>query len=186
MSYSKCPTLPASTGGRLLTVLVVTLAWVSTAVPLLGQSGPTGAVDPGLPSGPTFRDMLSLRSVGSPAISPDGHWVAYTLRIPDWEQNRSVSEFWIAEGDETLVRIATEEDGYRGSVRWTPDGRWLAYRASGDTPALKLLSPDGASSRTVELGVRGAGTFRFSPDGSAVAVLAREAPSERDRREQEL
>ena len=48
MSYSKCPTLPASTGGRFLTVLVVTLAWVSTAVPLLGQSGPTGAVDPGL------------------------------------------------------------------------------------------------------------------------------------------
>ncbi len=186
MSYSKCPTLPASTGGRLLALLVLTLAWVSTAVPLAAQSGATVAVDPGLPAGPTFRDMLSLRSVGSPAISPDGQWVAYTLRIPDWEQNRSVSELWIAEGDETPVRIATEADGCRSSVQWTPDGRWLACRASGDTPALKLLSPDGGSSRTVELGVPGAGTYRFSPDGSAVAVLAREPLSERDRREQEL
>ena len=70
MSYSKCPTLPASTGGRLLALLVLTLAWVSTAVPLAAQSGATVAVDPGLPAGPTFRDMLSLRSVGSPAISP--------------------------------------------------------------------------------------------------------------------
>jgi len=186
MNFSEYPNLPTSTRGRLLTAVVVTVGWLSTAVPLVAQSGGMAAADPGLATEPTFRDMLSLRSVGGPAISPDGQSVAYTLRIPDWEQNRSVSELWIAEGDGTPVRIATEADGFRGSVQWTPDGRWLAYRASGDTPALTMLAPDGGNSRTVELGIQGAGTFRFSPDGSTVAVLAREALSERDSREQEL
>jgi len=186
MSFFKSSWVPNSTGKRLLPSFVATMVSLSAAMPVLAQAGAIGGGDPGLSSGPNFRDMLSLRSVGGPAISPDGQSVAYTLRIPDWEQNRSVSELWIAEGDGTPVRIATEADGFRGSVRWTPDGRWLAYRASGDTPALKLLAPDGGNSRTVELGIQGAGTFRFSPDGSTVAVLAREALSDRDSREQEL
>ena len=105
MSYSKCPTSPVSTGGRFFVALVVAIACVSTSVSLAAQSGAMRAADPGLESGPSFRDMLSLRSVGGPAISPDGQSVAYTLRIPDWEQNRSVSELWIVEGDGTPMRI---------------------------------------------------------------------------------
>lgn len=182
---------PRPKGLRIVVAKYVAPALVAVGLlvmgaPVAAQSGSMAAADPGLTSGPSFRDMLSLRAVGGPAISPDGGSVAYALRVPDWGQNRSVAELWITAGDGAPVRIATEADGYRGSVRWTPDGRWLAYRASGDTPALTLLSPDGGSTRTVELGVRGAGAFRFSPDGGTVAVLAREALSERARREQEL
>ena len=29
------------------------------------------------PPGPSIDDLINLKRVGSPAISPDGHWLAY-------------------------------------------------------------------------------------------------------------
>ena len=171
-----------------LTPVVALLALLLPSAPASAQSGAAEPGDPGLPAGgPSFRDILSLRSVGNPTMSPDGRWVAFTHRVPDWEQNRSVSELWIADRDGDAVRIATEADGFRGGMQWTPDGQWLVFRAGGEGPAaLTLLSPDGRRRRTIELGVEGAGTIRFSPDGSTLALLVREPLSDRAKREQEL
>ncbi len=37
----------------------------------------------------TIDDLLSLKSVGSPEVSPDGQWVAYTVRGNDLEKDKS-------------------------------------------------------------------------------------------------
>jgi dipeptidyl aminopeptidase/acylaminoacyl peptidase len=174
--------------GRGAAALVVTAAgMLSMPGSAHGQGNTTPAADPGLPAGePTFRDILSLRSVASPLISPDGRRIAFVRRVPDWEENGSVQELWIDAVDGGPLRLATEEDGFRGGAQWTPDSQWLAFPGAGDAPALKLVSPDGRPARTLELGVDGARTVRFSPDGTTLAVLAREPASDRDRREQEL
>jgi dipeptidyl aminopeptidase/acylaminoacyl peptidase len=174
--------------GRLVAAqLTLVLAPLLLPGPASAQTGSAGSGDPGLPAGgPTFRDILSLHSVAGPRISPDGRWVAFVRRVPDWQENRSVQELWIADGDGAPVRIATEADGFRGGAQWTPDSQWLAFRATGEAPALKLLSPDGRRTRTLRLEVEGAGTVRFSPDGATLAVLAREPASDRGRHEQEL
>lgn len=174
--------------GHRAAALVVSAAgilWIPGAA--ISQTDVPAAPDPGLPAGePNFRDILSLRSVTSPVISPDGHRIAFVRRVPDWEENRSVQELWIATADGGLMRLAAEADGFSGDAQWTPDGRWLAFPTNGDGPALRFVSPDGRRTRTLEHGVEGTRTIRFSPVGTTLAVLAREPASDRDRREQEL
>ena len=34
----------------------------------------------------TFMDMQLMRSAGSPAVSPDGKWLLYTLSVADWKE----------------------------------------------------------------------------------------------------
>ena len=48
--------------------------------------------------GPSFKDVIGLKSVGQPAISPDGKAVAYTLRTVDG--NPVPATFSDPDGDE--------------------------------------------------------------------------------------
>ena len=41
---------------------------------------------------PSFEDVISLKSPGTPFISPDGNHVAFRVRITDWEENRYDNE----------------------------------------------------------------------------------------------
>lgn len=40
----------------------------------------------------TFLDMQLMKSFGSPAVSPDGHWLLYTVSTPDWKEARSQTD----------------------------------------------------------------------------------------------
>ena len=40
------------------------------------------------------EDMQRLSRVGSPRVSPDGQWVAFTVTRSDVEKNRSVTNIW--------------------------------------------------------------------------------------------
>ena len=53
---------------------------------------------------PTVDQILSLKRAGSPEISPDGRWVAYTVRETNWDDNAYETEIWLA--DATRRRAA--------------------------------------------------------------------------------
>ena len=48
-------------------------------------------------TGPTIDQLISLKRVGSPAISPDGRLVAYTVRETNWDENAYETEIWLAD-----------------------------------------------------------------------------------------
>lgn len=63
--------------------LVTAVAGVALCVTsLAGQS----------PAGPSIDDLINLKRVGAPAISPDGRQVAYTLRETNWDENAYETE----------------------------------------------------------------------------------------------
>src|SRR5690242_5277809 len=43
----------------------------------------------------TFEDMMSLKRVGDPVISPDGKWVAFSAVEVDLAQNTRKSHLWV-------------------------------------------------------------------------------------------
>ncbi|NIP79161.1 MAG: S9 family peptidase, partial [Gemmatimonadetes bacterium] len=101
-------------------VLGVAVLALGTAGGLTAQEGVS----------PSFRDVLSLRSVGSPAIAPDGRAVAYTVRSADWDDNRYDTEIWLwRAGAEQPLPLTRTADGSSTSPAWSPDGRWLAFLA---------------------------------------------------------
>src|ERR687892_938060 len=96
-----------------LLLVVVALALVSGA-PIAAQSSP-----------PTIDDLLNLKRVAAPAISPDGHRVAYTVRETNWDDNAYETEIWIGDGSQTRQLTFGKKSSQQPA--WSPDGRWLAF-----------------------------------------------------------
>ncbi|HKD91018.1 MAG TPA: hypothetical protein VKB56_03915, partial [Terriglobales bacterium] len=46
---------------------------------------------------PSFEESLSLRAAGTPKVSPDGHFVVWSVSQADWKQNSYVSHLWLAD-----------------------------------------------------------------------------------------
>jgi hypothetical protein len=44
---------------------------------------------------PTIEQSLSMRTVSSPKMSPDGRFIAYQVNEANWEENDFVSQIWI-------------------------------------------------------------------------------------------
>src|SRR6266852_4935089 len=45
---------------------------------------------------PTIDQSLSMKSVSSARISPDGRYVAYTVQQANWDENEFAQQIWIA------------------------------------------------------------------------------------------
>jgi dipeptidyl aminopeptidase/acylaminoacyl peptidase len=74
----------------------------------------------------TFEDMMKLKRVGEPAVSPDGKWVIFSVVDVDLEANTKTPHIWIvptAGGQER--EIIADQDGDR--PRWAPDGKRFAF-----------------------------------------------------------
>ena len=89
-------------------------------------------------------DLSRLRNVGSVAISPDAHRVAYTVVMRD-RPGRPYGQLWIMElATQKSVRVGGEKDSGGGPL-WSPDGKWLAFQGSqGDKRGLFMARPDGS------------------------------------------
>ena len=75
--------------------------WLLLALGALAAARPVGAQT--VVPGPSFEAVLSLKSIGSPALSPDGRLVAFTVRTTDWKENRYDSEICVSTGDRQTV-----------------------------------------------------------------------------------
>src|ERR1700741_2355935 len=74
----------------------------------------------------TFEDMMKLKRVGEPEVSPDGKWVIFSVVDVDLEANSKTPHIWIvptAGGQER--EIIADQDADR--PRWAPDGKRFAF-----------------------------------------------------------
>ena len=74
----------------------------------------------------TFEDMMKLKRVGEPVVSPDGKWVVFSVVDVDLDANSKTSHIWIvptAGGQER--DIIADRDADR--PRWAPDGKHFAF-----------------------------------------------------------
>jgi dipeptidyl aminopeptidase/acylaminoacyl peptidase len=74
----------------------------------------------------TFEDMMKLKRVGDPQISPDGKWVLFSVVDVDLAANTKTPHIWIvftAGGQEK--EIIADQDADR--PRWSPDGKRFAF-----------------------------------------------------------
>ena len=74
----------------------------------------------------TFEDMMKLRRVGDPQVSPDGKWVIFSVVDVDLAANTKTPHIWIvptAGGQEK--EIIADQDADR--PRWAPDGKRFAF-----------------------------------------------------------
>ncbi|MFZ0137934.1 MAG: S9 family peptidase, partial [Candidatus Sulfotelmatobacter sp.] len=74
----------------------------------------------------TFEDMMKLKRVGEPEVSPDGKWVIFSVVDVDLEANTKTPHIWIvptAGGQEKEIIAGQDAD----RPRWAPDGKRFAF-----------------------------------------------------------
>ncbi len=129
-----------------------------------------------------IEDYYRIRSVGAPAISPDGRWVAFTVTSRVEANNTDSSEVWIvaSDGSSTARRVSPEGND-AGGPAWTDDNR-LRFTTGGKR---WILSPaSGAPTEDAGTPARRPGGGELTipgPDGRRVAHLRNVAPPRRDR-----
>lgn len=125
-------------------------------------------------------DYFSLKSVGSPAVSPDGDWIAYTVSESDYDEGSSETRIWMVSKDGS-ERLPMTAEGYSaGNPQWTPDGSHLTFTASRNDSKnqvwkLDMRGGEAQQVTDIEQGING---FEWSPDGSRLLLMIRDKEEE--------
>jgi dipeptidyl aminopeptidase/acylaminoacyl peptidase len=80
----------------------------------------------------TFEDMMSLKRIGGPEVSPDGKWVLFSPIDVSLQENKKTPHLWLvplAGGDS---RQLTSDPAGEDRGRWSPDGRQILFVSSRD------------------------------------------------------
>lgn len=122
----------------------------------------------------TPRDMVGLGRIASPAVSPDGKWLAYQLRVTDLAANRGRTDLYLLSLDGKGARprlIASVPEHNEGSPVFSPGGTALYYlsNTSGDDQLWRapLAGSQPVQVTTVPGGIAG---FLLSPAADKVAL----------------
>jgi dipeptidyl aminopeptidase/acylaminoacyl peptidase len=147
---------------------------------------------------PTIVETLSRPQIGSwagagqaaVAVSPNGKAVAYLVQETDWADDKYVSHVWLSDTSTGKSVQLTSGRGGASILRWSPDGRWLAFvsereprLAAASSPGessryeILLIRPDGSETRRATGPIESVTDLRWSPDGRALFYLAPGSPS---------
>lgn len=153
---------------------------------LLALSFPNG-LESQSPRSLTVDDLFEIRRVGDPQISPDGEWVAYTVRTTSLEDESSETRIWmISTGGGDPIPMTAK--GYSASTpRWSPDGQYLSFTASkeGTSNQVWTLNRLGGEAQQLTDVKQGVGSYSWSPDGSKMLLGIRD-PEEDEEGESEV
>ena len=139
---------------RALAALVAALSSGTSAVRLAAQGGTQGgatsvarsvarsvAPAPASPTSPrpmSWLDVQNMRQLGTPATSPDGRQVLYTLSTPDWKEARRQSDIYVvstAQGVAGTRRLTYTADKNETAPAWSRDGRFFVFVSDREAPA---------------------------------------------------
>ena len=121
----------------------------------------------------TFEEMMKLKRVGEPNVSPDGKWVIFSVVDVDLAANTKTPHIWIvptAGGQER--ELIADQDGDR--PRWSPGGMHFAFVSTKDgSSQIWIADFDGASGtvtgiRKVTSIATEANGELWSPDGKNI------------------
>ncbi len=141
------------------------------------------------------EDVHRVKEVSDIAISPNGQWVAYSVRTTDVEKDRRMSDLWMVNWEgSTRLQLTHTEDSSEGHPRFSPDGKYLAFLAArgdgtqggdgeSDDPKGKsqvwlLNRAGGEAERLTEL-AGGVSGFEWSPDSTRLVLVSRD-PEKKD------
>ncbi len=123
----------------------------------------------------TVDDMWAVQRVGTPALSPDGKTVAYTVSVYDMEENRANGDVWIVPLAGGTPRRLTTNKASDGSPAWSPDGRRVAFTSKRDDDKvnqLYVISVDGGEpERLTEMPIA-ATNPTWLADGKRIAFVS--------------
>ena len=135
---------------------------------------------PAAGKGLTIEDMLAMRRIGDPAVSPDGRSVAFAVRDTDFDANRGRFDVWVAATDGSSARQLTTHLENDQDPQWSADGGWIYFLSSrAGSSQVWRIRPSGGEAEAVTRLPADVGGFKLFPDGKHVLVAVEVWPDAR-------
>lgn len=135
----------------------------------------------------TIDDIMALKSVGSPEVSPDGKWVAYTVQSRDMEKDKRSTQVWIVPTSGGDAIPMTSADNSASDPKWSPDNKYLSFQGSkGEKAKTQVwnLNRNGGEAVQVTKVKQGISGYQWAPDGSRLLLVIQD-PTDADLTEDE-
>jgi dipeptidyl aminopeptidase/acylaminoacyl peptidase len=130
----------------------------------------------------TLADVHAIRDVADPSLSPDGHWLVYTVTNDNLEWDKQVSEVWrvaASGGSERRLTYASPKSSW--AAQYSPDGKWIAFlsdRGEEETTQVWRMPSDGGEAEALTSFKGSVSEFAWSPDSTKLALIAGDDPAE--------
>jgi len=128
----------------------------------------------------TFEDMMQLKRIGEPSVSPDGKWVAFSAVDVNLEANTKTPHLWIVPisgGD--AKRLTPESGSGEDRIRFAPDGKRVLFESAKDggsqiyvqdfDTATGMLTGD--AKKVTSISTEASGSM-WSPDGKSILFVS--------------
>src|SRR5215471_7943295 len=121
----------------------------------------------------TIDDLLKVRRVGDPQVSPKGDLVAFTITDVDKVANKSATQIYLVPLSGGEPRQLTNDEHSSATPRWSPDGEKLAFVSArdGEDQIWTIDISSGALKKVTSIST-GAGDPVWSPDGKWLAFAS--------------
>jgi dipeptidyl aminopeptidase/acylaminoacyl peptidase len=151
---------------------------------------------PTTPRAITAEDLYAFELITEIALSPDGRRILYGVQRVDRESEKKYVNLWLIDQDGTgawrAPRPFTTGDQNDGAIRWSPDGRQIAFLSNrgGSEEEKKqaqiyLIPVDGGEARKLTKLQGQVSEMKWSPDGSALLLEFRQKDAEAIEREKD-
>ncbi len=137
------------------------------------------------PHAMTLDDIEHLLDVGSPQLSPDSKWIAYTVRRVDTKADKNITNLWMVSWDGTQdIPVTYEVDHSVSDPRWSPDGKYLSFLSDRTgTPDVKgsqvwVLDRRGGEARQLTSVKGKLSAYQWSPDAKKLLLVIAEDPEQ--------
>jgi dipeptidyl aminopeptidase/acylaminoacyl peptidase len=131
----------------------------------------------------TFEDMMSLKRIGGPVVSPDGKWVLFAAVDVDLQENKRTSHLWVVPTAGGQARQLPGTPAGESGGRWSPDGKSYLYLSTAEGGAQVWVSgfdsasgmPTGGPKKITSISTDADGPI-WSPDGKNIVFVSEVFP----------
>jgi dipeptidyl aminopeptidase/acylaminoacyl peptidase len=162
--------------------ITLSLSVLAVILPMAAGFGQLSAQEPAKKPF-TFEDLMALKRVSGPAISPNGKWVMFSAMDVDLKENKKTTHLWVVPlaGGEAR-QLPSTPAGETGG-RWSPDGKSYLFITSvlgGSQVWVNSIEPQSAMpgdapEKITSISTEADGAI-WSPDGKNIVFVSEVYP----------